>query len=133
MIGFAYVMKDKTEQKLAEKGPMAIITISNEVINRDQSPDNKIETAEEMSEDPTLKEDLSNDSTKSPLPSSPMPGVYEDSTDGYLPAISKDGSKPYVVYAKPSKSYPNIPKISIILTEIGFNSAINERIIHAMR
>jgi polysaccharide deacetylase 2 family uncharacterized protein YibQ len=132
MIGFAYVMKDKTEQKLAEKGPMAIITISNEVINRDQSPDNKIETAEEMSEDPTLKEDLSNDSTKSPLPSSPMPGVYEDSADGYLPAISKDGSKPYVVYAKPSKSYPNIPKISIILTEIGFNSAINETIISTM-
>lgn len=132
MIGFAYIMKSKTEQTLAEKSPIAIVTISNEVIERTESTDAKIETAEEMSEDPTLKEDLSNDSTKTPLPSSPIAGVYEDSPDGFLPAISKDGSKPYKVYAKPSKLYPNIPKISIILTEIGFNSDVNEQIISNM-
>lgn len=132
IIGFAYVMKDKTEQTLAARGPTAVITISNEVVDKDQSPDAKIETAEEVSEDPTLKESLSNDSTKSPLPDSPMPGVYENSDDGYLPAISKDGLKPYKAYAKPSKLYANIPKISIILTEIGFNKEVNEKIMSTL-
>lgn len=132
MLGVSYIMREKTEQTLAAKGPIAIITISNEVVDRTQSTDANIETAEEMSEDATLKEDLSNDSTKTPLPNSPIPGVYEDSPDGYLPAVSKDGEKPYKVYAKPSKLYPNIPKISIILTEIGFNSDVNETIISTM-
>ncbi len=55
----------------------------------------------------------------------PDPGVVENSPDGPLPIIGKDGRQPWQVYARPFDAKDPRPRIGLIITGIGLDETLS--------
>ena len=61
-------------------------------------------------------------------PLSPIPdaGLVEQSPQGPLPVIGKDGRKPWQVYARPFKSADTRPRIAVVFSGLGMSRSVTE-------
>jgi uncharacterized protein len=60
------------------------------------------------------------------LKSAPDPNLVEDSPNGPLPIIGKDGRQPWQVYARPFDTKETRPRIALIVTGIGLDQALSQ-------
>lgn len=56
----------------------------------------------------------------------PDPGLVENSPDGPLPIIGKDGREVWQVYARPFDAKDTRPRIALIVTDIGLDHKLSE-------
>lgn len=63
---------------------------------------------------------------------SPVDGLYEDTPDGRLPVIRKDGLTPYKAYKKPFANPGNKPVISIAVMDMGLSTKITDTAIKTL-
>ncbi|HEY3918399.1 MAG TPA: divergent polysaccharide deacetylase family protein [Stellaceae bacterium] len=56
----------------------------------------------------------------------PDPGLVEDTPNGPLPVISKDGRQSWQVYARPFDAKDTRPRIAIIVTGIGLDQTLSQ-------
>jgi len=66
-----------------------------------------------------------------PLPQAPIAGLFENTINGALPIIARNGRTPAQAYARPFAAQANHPLIAVIIGGLGFNAdattqAINE-------
>ena len=61
-----------------------------------------------------------------PLGSVPDPNLIEQSPGGGLPAVGKDGRKPWQVYARPFNAKDDRPRIAIIVGGLGLSRAATQ-------
>jgi polysaccharide deacetylase 2 family uncharacterized protein YibQ len=60
------------------------------------------------------------------LAPAPDPGLVEDSADGLLPVIGKDGRQPWQVYARPFDARDTRPRVALIITGIGLDQGLSQ-------
>jgi len=60
------------------------------------------------------------------LAPAPDPGLVEDSPNGPLPIIGKDGRRPWQVYARPFDPRETRPRIALIITGIGLDQTLSQ-------
>jgi uncharacterized protein len=56
----------------------------------------------------------------------PDPGLVENSPDGPLPIIGKDGREAWQVYARPFNRADERPRIALVITGLGLDRALSE-------
>lgn len=56
----------------------------------------------------------------------PDPGIVEDSPDGPLPIIGKDGRQAWQVYARPFDAKDARPRVALIITGIGLDKTLSQ-------
>jgi uncharacterized protein len=60
------------------------------------------------------------------LKPAPDPNLVEDSPNGPLPIIGKDGRQPWQVYARPFDTKETRPRIALIVTGIGLDQTLSQ-------
>ena len=60
------------------------------------------------------------------LTPAPDPGLVEDSPNGPLPIIGKDGRQPWQVYARPFDAKDTRPRIALVVTGIGLDHTLSQ-------
>lgn len=60
------------------------------------------------------------------LAPAPDPALVEDSANGPLPIIGKDGRQPWQVYARPFDANETRPRIGLIVTGVGLDHALSQ-------
>lgn len=66
------------------------------------------------------------------LAPAPDPNLVENTRDGPLPVIGKDGRKPWQVYARPFAADDKRPRVSLIISGLGQSSAATEAAIQRL-
>lgn len=56
----------------------------------------------------------------------PDPALVEDSPDGPLPIIGKDGRQPWQVYARPFDPNDKRPRIALVVSDLGLDRALSQ-------
>jgi polysaccharide deacetylase 2 family uncharacterized protein YibQ len=56
----------------------------------------------------------------------PDPALVENTSDGALPVIGKDGREPWQAYARPFDSSDKRPRLALIVTGLGLDHALSE-------
>lgn len=59
----------------------------------------------------------------------PNPSLVEETPIGPLPKIAEDGRMPWRVYARPFNSLETRPKVAIVVSDLGLNTALAEEAI----
>ncbi len=62
----------------------------------------------------------------SPLPVSPVSGLYEEGANGMLPRIAEDGRTPFGVYRRAFSNPAGRPTISVVLGGLGLNTRVTQ-------
>ncbi|HEX3969758.1 MAG TPA: divergent polysaccharide deacetylase family protein [Stellaceae bacterium] len=60
------------------------------------------------------------------LAPAPVPGMIEDTPNGPLPIIDKNGREPWQVYARPFDSNDTRPRIALIVTGVGLDQSLSQ-------
>jgi hypothetical protein len=60
------------------------------------------------------------------LAPAPVPGMIEDTPNGPLPIIGKDGREAWQVYARPFDSNDARPRIALIVTGVGLDQSLSQ-------
>lgn len=123
------ITSENTRDQRDDKIPHLTIAIQDEIERQSIPSDFKEKMADDLtSESPDLVSFGQYDE-KLTLIETPQQEVIEESDFGLLPKISDDGLLPYKVYARPSDLPESIPKISILMTEIGINTETTQLLI----
>lgn len=64
--------------------------------------------------------------TPSLLLPAPDPGLVEESPDGFLPKIGKDGRQPWQVYARSFDRNDKRPRIALVINGLGLDRALSQ-------
>lgn len=56
----------------------------------------------------------------------PDPGLVENTPNGLLPIVGKDGRQPWLVYARPFDAKDTRPRLALIVTGIGLDQALSQ-------
>ena len=67
--------------------------------------------------------DTSSPSSVPPLPQAPLAGLFENTANGPLPIIARNGRTPAQAYARPFAAQSNRPLIAVVIGGLGFNAA----------
>jgi hypothetical protein len=60
------------------------------------------------------------------LAPAPVPGMIEDTPNGPLPIVGKDGHQAWQVYARPFDSKDVRPRVALIITGVGLDKALSQ-------
>lgn len=129
LITWLMIKSSDTMHERLEKIPNQVIAIDDD-IEREKIPEEYKEASQsEQDKDEAHATDYGQFDELLSLPEAPIHGNVDLTSDGPMPIISPEGAKPYIVYARPSNLPKEIPKISIILTELGINKNVTEEMI----
>jgi uncharacterized protein len=56
----------------------------------------------------------------------PDPGLIEDTPNGPLPIIGKDGRQPWLVYARPFDAKDTRPRLALVVTGVGLDHTLSQ-------
>jgi len=59
-------------------------------------------------------------------------GLVEETPEGRLPAISRDGRQPWQVYARPFNYQDPRPRIAIVISDLGFSRVATDAVLRRM-
>ncbi|HVV34326.1 MAG TPA: divergent polysaccharide deacetylase family protein [Vitreimonas sp.] len=65
----------------------------------------------------------------SPLPQAPLAGLFENTANGPLPIVARNGRTPAQAYARPFTPQANHPLIAVVIGGLGFNAAATQEAI----
>lgn len=97
-----------------------------------------VEWPHTAAEDTAAAEDISEalvlGSSSPGLPPAPLEGLFEETAQGKIPVIRKDGMTPFQAYRRPFNraAAGNKPIISIVITGMGLSDQATEAALHAM-
>ena len=60
------------------------------------------------------------------LPKAPLPGVFEQGSQGKMPKIADDGRTPFNVYKRPFSNPAGRPTVSIVVGGLGLNARVTQ-------
>jgi len=64
-----------------------------------------------------------------PLPQAPLAGLFENTPNGALPIVARNGRTPAQAYARPFAAQPNHALIAVVIGGLGFNAAATQQAI----